>query len=531
MYDYLLLDNIQEAVSCYLKHLENKSNIHIVVDSDTDGYTSASIIYKYTQLISDNQCNITYSIHTQKEHGLSKDIVIPQETNLLIIPDASSNDIEQCKALKERGIDIIVLDHHECDIKNPYAIIVNNQMCDYPNKQLCGAAIVYKFLQAVDDETWNSHADIFLDLVALGLIADNMDVKSLETRLLINKGMGKIRNKFLKALIDKQSYSLGNDFTSKDIQFYVVPLINGMIRAGDSDEKDLLFRAFIETGEIFKYKKRGDTVEIDENIYDRTARLCGNAKSRQNTVKDKSLLNIFNDIEKRGYDKNKIIFCNVTNLLDENMTGVVAIKVAEHYGKPCLLLRKKKNNENLYGGSGRNIDDSPIENLKDFLNELNIFELVQGHQGAFGIEIKKENIPVAIELINEKLKDVDFTVYLDVDFIIGEDELTIGLVKNIDELRHFYGTGFKEPLIAVEQLEVRKDQFSLMGKDSTNWKVTTDEGVALVRFKIDEEDCLKKHFESSDESVFINVAGRTNINNYKGILTSQLIVVDYEIVR
>ena len=168
-------------------------------------------------------------------------------------------------------------------------------MCNYLNKNLCGTGIVYKFLQALDEELWNDYTEDFLDLVSLANIADSMDIKQLETKRLIDKGLSKIRNKLFKALIEKQSYSINNNIIINNIHFYIVPLINGLIRAGDYEEKDLLFRAFIETDEIFKYKPRRkskndpEPEEIDEDIYTRVARLCGNARQRQNNSKDKDV--------------------------------------------------------------------------------------------------------------------------------------------------------------------------------------------------------------------------------------------------
>jgi single-stranded-DNA-specific exonuclease len=99
---YELLDNIGEAVQCMVKHIENKSNIHIVVDSDADGFCSAAMVYQYL-IKCDPSLYITYSIHIGKQHGLSEDIVIPNKTNLIVLPDAGSNDYEQHKLYKEKG--------------------------------------------------------------------------------------------------------------------------------------------------------------------------------------------------------------------------------------------------------------------------------------------------------------------------------------------------------------------------------------------------------------------------------------------
>jgi single-stranded-DNA-specific exonuclease len=532
------LDNMDKAVECMLKHIDNNSSIHIICDSDADGYCSAAMLYNYLKLINQN-INLSYSIHTKKQHGISDDIQLPEDINLLICPDSATNDTEECKKLFDKGVDIIILDHHQQDKENPYAIIVNNQTCDYPNKSLSGAGIVYKFLQAFDDETWNSYADNFIDLVALSNIGDVMDIRSYETKRLIDKGLSHIRNKFFKALIEKQSYSIGNSFNIISVQFYIVPLINALVRSGDYDEKEMMFRAFIETDEVFKYKPRKkskddpEPEEVDENIYDRVARLCANAKNRQNNSKDKSLVNIYEHIEKKGYDNNKIMIANVTGLLDESLTGVTAIKVAEKYNKPCLLLRKSKDDENVYAGSGRNINDSPIVDLKAFLEETGLFDFVTGHPGAFGAGIKKENIPVAIQLINEKLKDVDFTHCYDVDFIVEAEDLSISFIRDIDGLKDVYGQGIKESLLVIKNVEVCINNIQVYEKTTTTLKFVYNDEITFIKFKCQEDEeiiKIKNDEDRSGEILTLNIIGKASINNYNGILSPQIIIEKYEII-
>jgi single-stranded-DNA-specific exonuclease len=528
LYDFSLLDNIDKAVDCIESHINENDHIHIVVDSDPDGYTSAAILYSYLKRY-DSNLNITYSLHTKKQHGISDDIEIPDDTKLLIVPDAGSNDIEQCKKF---GKDIVILDHHLCDKENPYAIIVNNQMCNYPNKQLSGVGVVYKFLQALDDRLWNDFANDYLDLVALGLIADVMNITELENKRLIDKGLNNITNKLFQSLCEKQSYSMGNTITPIGVQFYIVPLINGMIRAGDSDEKELLFQAFIENDQIFKYKKRGEENEIEETIYDRVARLCANAKTRQNRSKDKSLIDVYKSIETHKFNENKIIFGNVTKVLKPELTGMAAIKVAEHYGKPCLLLRQETENKNLYGGSGRNINNSPIEDLKAFLDSLGVFNFVQGHENAFGFQISKENIPKAIELINEKLKSTDMSKVFMVDFLIDVDDLSVSLIRDIDNMKKYYGTGFQEPYIAVENVELFKDQTFIMGKENNTWKSIINDETALLKFKCNEEDkVLAWKNDSNVDNIKINLVGKASISTYKSILTPQIIIDEYQVIN
>ena len=149
-------------------------------------------------------------------------------------------------------MDIIILDHHECDVKNDYAIVVNNHMCDYPNKNLSGVGIVYKFLCQLDDLDMEFVADSYLDLVALGNIADVMDLKELETRYYCNMGLAHISNQLIAEYVGN-SYYISANATAIDMQFSVIPYLNAIIRAGKQEDKELLFKALTEQNEMFRY--------------------------------------------------------------------------------------------------------------------------------------------------------------------------------------------------------------------------------------------------------------------------------------
>lgn len=535
IYPYSMLSNMGQAVECMKKHIENKNRIHIIVDSDVDGYTSGSMMYRYLKLV-DPKLDITYSLHTAKQHGLSYDIEVPDNCNLLIIPDAGSNDVEQCKELKEKGIDIIILDHHICDKENIYAIVVNNQLGDYPNKNLCGAGVVYKFLQALDDELWESYADNMLDMVALANISDVMDMREYETRHLVDKGLNKIRSKLFKALIDKQSYSMNGVVNITSVQFYITPILNAMIRIGYQNEKDLLFRAFIETDEIFKYKKRGATEEIDEDIYARAARLCYNTKNRQSKEVTKEVTEVDNIIEKQNLNSNKALFINGSDIINESLTGLVAMKVADKYQKPCIILRRRKHIENepyLYGGSCRNFDNSPVDSLKNELVSTGLFEFVQGHDNAAGVCINRANVVSAIEAVNEQWKDIDFTPKYLVDFDVTMDDIDICFIKEIDDMKDIFGQGIKEPLVHISNIPVYTEDVTLMGKELNSWKIIINDEIAIVKFLVDTSiDPIireyRKNGENNDVCIgSMDIIGTVSMNNYKGILTPQIIVKDY----
>lgn len=521
------LDNIERAVQVYLDAVENNKTIGILTDSDCDGFCSAAMIYNYTKSYCPH-INIKYYLHTGKQHGLTDDIEIDDDVELLIIPDASTNDTEQCKALKEKGIDIIILDHHDREIDNPYAIIVNNQCSNnYENKELCGAGVVYKFLQAVDEELWNEEADDYLDLVALANISDNMDVRSRETKYLISKGLDFINNAFFEKLIEVQSYSLP-EVDMIGVQFYVTPLINALVRMGSQEEKDIMFRAFIgDESETFEYKKRGEKEFTQENIYEHAARLCNNAKRRQKTLVDKQLPKIIEHIESKEQNKHEVIITNVTDYVENTMTGVLAIKVAEYFHKPTILLRDRGND--VYGGSVRVPDTSPIENFKDMLNTMTFFS-AQGHPSACGTTIFKHNIKESIETLDDYIKEMNLVGIADkaVDFEIEYDDLDMSLFTSIASLKSYYATGLKECNIVVNNIPINTDDVVIKGKDSNTWSVMIcDETIELVKFRCPENDELLNGLGMYK----INIIGKFGYSFFKGIKTAQIIVEDYEVVN
>lgn len=114
---------------------------------------------------------------------------IPHDTSLVIAPDSSSNEYDIHQSLAEKGIEIIVLDHHHADLVSEYACVVNNQLCNYPTKSLSGVGIVYKLCQCLDEMLNLEISNNFLDIVAMGLVGDMMDLREFETRYLVSQGL------------------------------------------------------------------------------------------------------------------------------------------------------------------------------------------------------------------------------------------------------------------------------------------------------------------------------------------------------
>ena len=226
-----------------LKTIAKKEKAIIIVDSDCDGFTSSALLLNYLyDLFPDWIENyVDYFLHDGKKHGLQDcvDKILELNYSLILIPDAGSNDVEECKKIKEKDVNIgiIVLDHHICDVYNPYACVINNQLSDYPNKELSGVGVTWQFCLYIDSLLNKNYAEEYIDLVALGNMADMMSMTSIETKHLINKGLQNPKNPFIVYMHDKNRFSLGDTLTPMGVAFYIAPFVNAIVRSGTLEEK------------------------------------------------------------------------------------------------------------------------------------------------------------------------------------------------------------------------------------------------------------------------------------------------------
>lgn len=526
-HDFMLLDNIVTAAKCLIEHVENNDNIFIQIDSDTDGYTSAAIIYLYMKKMNPSLC-IEWRVHDGKQHGLLVD-TIPADTQLIIAPDSSSNDYEQHKILKDKGIDIIVLDHHMADGGySSNAIVVNNQLSEkYPNKSLCGAGVTYKFCCCLDNILGTNYAYELIDLAAVGMVGDMMELCDLETRYIVNEGLHNITNRGLLAMVEKQSYSMGEKITPTGIAFYIVPLINALIRVGTQEEKEILFRSFIEPELFVPSTKRGHKPGDTEVLCYQATRICTNAKNRQDRMKLKAYENLDFKIQKLGLDAHKIIIVEVEedDSFDNTLTGLVAMQLVTKYKKPVCVVRE--NSDGYLRGSARGINHGPIADLRQFFMDSGFFEYATGHPNAHGVSIHKNSLEGFLKYADEKLKDVDFNenVY-EVDLIVdSENSYLSDIITALGELSEIWGQGMEEPLIAIENIHLNKANVQGIGAKKDTVKFTVN-GITYIKFK--DENLLEKL--TANETMKVTILGRANLNEWMGNVTSQIIIENYEIV-
>ena len=522
--DPQMLNNIELGVELLHRHLDSGSHIFLQVDSDTDGYTSSAILYNYIMKVCPT-ANITYRFHEGKQHGVIVDTV-PEDIALVILPDSSSNQYEEHRLLKERGIDVLVIDHHLADRESENAVVINNQLSPlYANKSLCGAGVVYKFCQYYDSKYDYNFADDNLDLVAVGLVADMMDLRDFETRALVYYGLNHITNPGLLALVTKNAFSLNNrtKLTPTDVSFSIAPYINAITRVGTLEEKEVMFLAFVDGMRPLPSTKRGAKPGDIEYAGEQMARLATNAKNRQQRLIESAMNILEGRIEEYDLSNNKllVVFIKEEDNFDSNITGLIAMKLTAKYGKPTLLV--KLGNDNIYKGSARGINDSDLPELKSFLTNSQFFEYAEGHQAAFGLGIRKDKVEDFITYANETLKNIEFNekVYL-VDYIFtGSEENISDLILSVGAA-DFWGMGVEMPLITVEKIHLHRKDIILMKNDSMKFEYG---GVTYTIFKNPKACSDFTEFDLME----VDVCGKANINEWAGRIIPQLFISDYNI--
>ena len=542
-----LLDNIQEAYQMLLTHCAAGGQIYVPIDPDVDGYTSAALFFNYMcDVVSDDFAfSLNYHVPEGKEHGLATIMDwFPEDGNgsLIVMLDSSSNDYEQHKILKERGYDIIVLDHHEAPHYSEDAIVVNNQLSNnYPNKNLSGVGVVFKFFEYWEEQQQYKENKIYnyIDLVALGLISDVMQMTTLENRFICDYGLSNIKNTFFRELIKKQCYSLFGirdaDFTDEyytngsmtqiKIAFYITPLINALIRVGNIDEKNNLFLSFI-TPDIEKPSTKRGEKGMMETVCTQTIRNCVNAKARQKKEQEKAAELLGIQIFNNNLEENKILILNADDIgVDTTLTGLCAMEVAAKYKKPVLLGRTTQDGKELRG-SIRNFDTSPLKDFKEFLMSSGMMIYVAGHANAAGFSIPTSCLDKLTQFANSELKDYDFNEkYFDVDFVVNSNcSYLEDLIYDLERGSRFYGQGCPEPKVVIENIIIDTSKIQVMGARQDTMKFTIN-GITYIKFFAKD---LIGQIKQQSGKLTMTVLGRPSVNVWMGRTNPQILIEEIE---
>ena len=534
------------AARILMTHIAAEDKTLIIVDADCDGYTSSAVLINYLHEIFPEYVEtcMDWFIHSGKQHGLSDCIDKALEYKFVICPDSSSNDYEYHKILKDNNIDVLVLDHHEADHISDYACVVNNQMSDYPNKELSGVGVTWQFCRYLDMIGGNSYADNFLDLVALGNMADMMSLRQIETKHLIFKGFREenIVNPFIYEMAKKNNFSLNKPdykpswenklmITPMGAAFFIAPFVNAMVRSGTQEEKELLFNSMLNFKAFISVPstKRGHAFGEMERIVDQAVRTCTNVKNRQTKAQDAGMELLEGLIESNNMMEHKVLlFLLEPGEIDRNIAGLVANKIMAKYQRPCCILTKVVDHQDpacvSYQGSARGYDASGITNFKDICAASGAM-FAEGHQGAFGLGIYAEDISEFIASTDQALAAMSAEPIYYVDYIWDAANIDKDAILEIADMNDYWGKDIDRSYVLIKNIPVSADTFKVM--KSNTLKYSTPSFVDIIQFGGTDEEIEQFNVNTS---VVINAVCKCCANEWAGNVNPQLQMVDYEVV-
>ncbi|MBM3251634.1 MAG: single-stranded-DNA-specific exonuclease RecJ [Candidatus Omnitrophica bacterium] len=454
LHDPFQLKDMEKAVGRIKQAIEIKEKVLIFGDYDVDGVTSCALLKLTLQKL--GLAPEHYIPHRINEgYGINENAVKfakQEKVKLFISVDCGTANHKEIDLLNKLKIDTIVIDHHKPqEGKLPKALAIVNPKrddCNYPFKDLAAVGVVFKVAQALLKK------DAFedLDLVALGTIADVMDIVG-ENRIIAKEGLKRInetKKVGLKALIDAASLKNKN-ITPGFVSFILAPRINASGRM-DSAEKSL--ELFL-TNDIEKAK----LLATDLNNHNR----------ERQRIEEETLREALSIIERDINFKDHYVIVLSKAGWHQGVLGIVASKITDRFYRPTIIISLDKK---ICKGSARSIEKFHIfEALSGCAKFLETFG---GHKYAAGLTIIKDNIKEFENAINRIAKDVltinDLSPTLNVDALIALSSLDADLVLAIENLEPF-GVGNPYPLLCSRNLKIRGKP-SIVGRDTIKFWVT-----------------------------------------------------------
>ena len=487
--------NMEKAANLLFKATTDKYKIGLLVDVDCDGMCSATIVRTFLNTYYD--IDPVIYIRQGKAHGLrasaSEDIVEQIKADgiqLMIIPDAGTNDAPECHDLKAHGCDTLILDHHKVEVDNPDAVIVNHHLGDGLNTALSGTGVTAKFIQYYC-EYYHVDAPYMDDLVAMSIFSDSCSLISLENRCYADIGMNRVENEMIKAMLP-----LANRYgvNPTGYSWAMIPLINAICRQEKIDDKRKLFDAMSEHG------------DIDEAI-----KMCKSAHRLQaDEVKQ-----IMEEIEPT-LDLNHKVVVGYAKTQDANLIGLVANKFMSKYHKPIILLRPM--NTTTWSGSFR----SPVP-LNEIINDSG-YGRALGHDFAAGVYVKKADLSKLIDYLDT----IDFPdePEIEVTACLDASDVNVKMCQMCEDNKELYGTGVPEPTFFFQGI-IYPENVQMFKKRTTTIKVTLD-GMDFLMFMANQDQIDDFTFSGPK---LVNIVATLSTNTWNNVTSKQGKIKNYSLEK
>lgn len=521
LHDPFLFKNMEKALKRIGRAMSHSERVGIYGDYDADGVTSSLVLTEIFKRVLGLSGQIYIPDRQKEGYGLNKkaiDWLIKKDIKLIVTCDCGVANRVEIDYAKEKGVDVIVFDHHHLaeEFSEDYIIVNAKQEDDkYPYKELSAVGVVFKLAQAVfRSELINKTNTEFkknknlqeefernlLDLVAVGTIADCSPLTG-ENRILVKEGLrvlSKTKRQGFTALAKMARVNLLS-VDSVGVGFYLAPRINS---AGRLDHANAAYK-LLATESYGIAKLLSYQLELSNR--------------KRQRITDK----IFREIKKELDISRKVLLAYKKGW-PLGVLGIVASKLCEEYYKPTFVLSEGKEESS---GSARSI---PSFNIIKAINECSDLLLeFGGHKGAAGCTLKNENIEKFTEKINKiadnRLNDEDLIPKIDVEVEVDLKNINWKLYNELEKLRPF-GASNEKPIFKASNVNVmsfdrigsRRDHLKLILSDQDN-KVQL-EG---IYFKI--RNGKLKQLGNEIDIVF-----EIDCNEWKGKKDLQLHIIDFK---
>jgi len=509
--------NMDKARNMFIKHYNFKTPTYIICDSDLDGITSTAFIYMYMKALKEDW-DIEILIHNGKERGLQDENIFQQiksnPRGFIIIPDSGTNDRDKANELK--GLDILVLDHHDIETPIENGILINNQSDKNKNisKNGSGCLVTYMFCKSLDNYFNNDWCHWNMDLVALSLISDSMNMADQQNRNFYHLGLETIDcvlNTFLESTFLR---FIGNkSYTQRDISFKIVPKFNSVIRTENQELKRKVIECF-----TYECEDIGDILD-----------LCEECHKNQITLVDNIINNNKDNI--KNANKNNIVVLSCDDM-PRSYSGLVAGKIMNLCGGKPTIVGKIKDNQLL--GSLR----SPIP-LRSDLDSNELVEWAIGHENSCGVSINKDNIESLVEYYNN-IK-ISYEPHIDVLRSYSINTIPNSIYElfgaNLDVL---WGYGIPKPLFEIHDIIYYPNDIQILGSNKCTVKIINN-GLNLLLFNVTKQQKAdlglgyivdNEFYENiKTEKMCLSCVGTLSVNEYKGYKNNQMIIEDFKVIK
>ena len=511
------LKNMDSSIKILLEKIFRTNTLGILGDYDVDGATSTAILFKYFEFIGVN-AEIYIPDRIKDGYGISKNSIdhfFRKKVNLLVSLDCGTNDAEFIAYAREKGIEIIVIDHHEVkSLGSPLSIINPKLKGDTSNlNNLCTAGLVFLFVIGLNRELrkknfFKNKEEInlkeLLDIVAVGTICDLVPLHN-ENRLLVKKGLEKINLKPNIGLsVLKSKLELENKIKSTDIAYYIGPCINAAGRIGDP---------FLGFNLLVKNNKK-DLEVIAEKLI--------NSNNERKTL------------ENISYNQAKMLLKNLTNMKfiflysktwHPGIIGIIASRLMQEYKVPAFVMNI---DENRVTGSVRSIKNIDISKILAKLVGEGFLESGGGHAMAGGFKLKEEKLSSLQNYLKENsyvfFKSENSTINIDLEAKISD--LNLEMIKSMEQLEPF-GMGYPEPKILIKK--VSSVYSKIIGKNKTHLSCTLEDiyGYRINAMMFNFEHSMLRVIKEKRE---FDVIGKVSLNVWENKKIPQFFIEDLRII-